>query len=78
MSLEDAYRADLQELVAALDDRGIFRPGEREAWIEGIEQADGTSELMITGEALHKAMLDREGVDEVVSEHTKERTEAFV
>ena len=78
MSLEDAYRSDLRELVAALDDRGIFQPGEREAWEEGIEQAEDTSELMITGEALHKAIVDREGVDEVVSEHTKERTQAFV
>jgi len=31
----------------------------------------------MTAEALHKAILDREGVDEVVSEHTKERTRAF-
>lgn len=78
MSLLEAYRSDLRELVAALDDRGVFRPGEREAWDEGIDDADEMTELMITGEALHKAMLDREGVEEVVSEHTKERTEAFV
>ncbi|WP_280585393.1 hypothetical protein [Halorubrum sp. Boch-26] len=78
MSLQSAYREDLRELVAALDERGIFRPGEREAWEEGIEEADDMTELMITGEALHKAMLDREGVEEVVSEHTKERTRAFV
>ncbi|WP_231899181.1 hypothetical protein [Halorubrum trapanicum] len=65
-------------MVAALDDRGIFRPGEREAWEEGIEEADDMSELMTTGEALHAAMVDREGVDEVVSEHTEERTQAFV
>jgi hypothetical protein len=36
------------------------------------------SELMTTGEALHVAMVDREGVDEVVSQHTEERTLAFV
>jgi len=79
MSLLEAYRADLRELVAAaLDDRGIFRPGEREAWDEGIDDADDVSELLMTAEALHKAILDREGVDEVVSEHTKERTRAFV
>lgn len=78
MSLQSAYREDLRELVAALDDRGIFRPGEREAWEEGIEQADDMSELMMTGEALHAAMVDREGVDEVVSEHTEERTQAFI
>jgi len=65
-------------LVAALDDRGVFRLGEREAWEEGIDEADEMSELMTTAEALHKAMVDREGVDEVVSEHTEERTQAFV
>jgi hypothetical protein len=32
MSLQSAYREDLRELVAAIDDHGIFRPGEREAW----------------------------------------------
>ena len=36
------------------------------------------SELMTTGEALHVAMFDREGVDEVISEHTEEQTQAFV
>ena len=36
------------------------------------------SELMTTGEALHAAMVDREGVDEVVSKHTEERTHPFV
>ncbi|KOX95567.1 hypothetical protein AMR74_13735 [Halorubrum tropicale] len=60
------------------DTRRIFRPGEREAWEEGIEEADDMSELMTTGEALYAAMVDREGVDEVVSEHTEERTQAFV
>jgi len=44
----------------------------------GIDDADDVSELLMTAEALHKAILDREGVDEVVSEHTKERTRAFV
>ena len=78
MSLQSAYREDLRELVAALDDRGIFRPGECEAWEEGIEEADDMSELMTTGEALHKAMVDRDGVDEVVSEHTEARSRAFV
>lgn len=73
-----AYREDLRELVAALDTRRIFLPGEREAWEEGIDEADETRELITTEEALHKAMLDREGVDEVVSKHTAGRTEAFV
>ena len=54
----------------------MFRPGE--AWEEGIDDADDMTELMTTGEALHKAMIDRKGVDEVVSEHTEERTQAFV
>lgn len=78
MSLENAYRADLQELVAALDKHGIFRPGEREAREEGIEESDDMSALMTTGGALHVAMVDRKGVDKVVSEHTEERTQAFV
>ena len=78
MSLLDAYRADLRQLVAALDDHGIFRPGEREAWDEGMEEADEMAELMRTGEALHEAMVDREGVEEVVSEHTEGRTQCFV
>ena len=77
MSLLEAYRSDLRELVAALDDRGVFRPGEREAWDEGIDNAEDVSELMITGEALHKAMLEREGAEEVVTEHTEERMKTF-
>ncbi|ELZ50096.1 hypothetical protein C464_03185 [Halorubrum coriense DSM 10284] len=44
----------------------------------GIDEADETSELMMTGEALHEAMVDREGTDEVVSEYTEGRTQAFV
>lgn len=78
MTLQAAYRDDLRELVAALDERGAFRSGEREAWEEGIDEADEMSELMMTGEALHEAMLDRDGVDEVVSNHTEEQTRAFV
>jgi len=74
----EAYRADLRDLVAALTDHGVFRASEHEAWDEEIEQVEDVSELMITGEALHKAILDREGVDEVFSEHTEERIEAFV
>ncbi|MYL18123.1 hypothetical protein GLW36_15935 [Halorubrum terrestre] len=64
--------------VSLTDTRGIFRPGEREAWEEGIEEANDMSGLMTTGEALHAAMVDREGVYEVVSEYTEERTQAFV
>jgi len=78
MAQVSVYYEDLSELVAALDDRGVFRPGEREAWEEGIDDADEISELRTIEEALHKAMLDREGVTEVVSKHTAERTQAFV
>ena len=78
MTLQAAYREDLRELVAALDDRGVFRPGEREAWDEGLDEATDVSELMTTGEALHGAMMGREGVDEVVSKHTEERTQVFM
>ncbi|TKX64362.1 hypothetical protein [Halorubrum sp. GN12_10-3_MGM] len=78
MAQLSAYSEDLYELVAALDDRGVLRSGEREAWEEGIDDADEISELRTTEEALHKAMLNREGVTEVVSKHTAERTQAFV
>ena len=78
MTLIEAYRDDLRELVNRLDERGVFAPGEREAWDEGIDEADEVAELMTTGEALHKAMMERDGVDEVVSEHTEQRTQAFV
>ncbi|PHQ44248.1 hypothetical protein DJ68_19520 [Halorubrum sp. C3] len=60
------------------DTRGIFRPGEREAWEEGIEEANDMSGLMTTGEALHAAMVDRKGAQEVIGQHTQERTRAFV
>ncbi|ELZ41617.1 hypothetical protein [Halorubrum tebenquichense] len=56
----------------------VFSVREREAWEEGIDEADEMSEPMTTAEALHKAMMDREGVDEIVGEHTEERTQAFV
>jgi len=78
MTLIDAYRDDLRELVDRLDERGVFAPREREAWDEGIDEADNMSELMMTGEALHGAIVDREGAGEVVSEHTEQRTQAFV
>jgi hypothetical protein len=78
MSPLKAYRADLRALVAALDDRGVFRPGEREAWDEGIDDADDVTELLTTAEALHTAIVGREGSEEVVSEHTEARTRAFV
>ena len=78
MAQLSTYREDLHELVAALDDRRVFRPGEREAWEEEIDEADEIRELRTIEEALHKAMLDREGVEEVVSKHTAERTQAFV
>lgn len=66
------------EDVAALDDRGVFRPSERETWEEGIDDADEIRELRTIEEALHKAMLDRDGVNGVVGKHTAERTQVFV
>ncbi|WP_256402410.1 hypothetical protein [Halorubrum salinum] len=78
MTLIEAYREDLRELVARLDENGVFAPGEREAWDEGIDEADEMNELMMTGESLHEAMADREGVDEVVGEHAENQTQAFV
>ena len=78
MTLIEAYRDDLRELVTRLDERGVFAPGEREAWDEGIDEAEEVNELMMTGEALHEAMDDREGVDEIVGEHTEKSTQAFV
>lgn len=78
MTLLSAYREDPHELVATLDDRGIFRSGEREAWKERIDDADEMTELMMTTKALHSAILGREGVEEIVSKHIGERTQAFV
>ena len=78
MTSIEAYRGDLRELVKRLDERWVFAPGEREAWDGEIDEADEMTELMMTAEALHKAMLNREGVEEVVSEHTEERTQAFI
>jgi len=51
MAQLSAYSKDLYELVAALDDRGVLRPGEREAWEEGIDDADEISELRTIEEA---------------------------
>lgn len=61
-----------------LKDGGMFQSSELEARDKEINEADEMCELMTTGEALHKAMLGREGVDEVVSKHTEERMQAFV
>jgi len=72
MAQLSAYSKDLYELVAALDDRGVLRPGEREAWEEGIDDADEISELRTIEEALHKAMLDREGVSTRSSASTQQ------
>jgi len=78
MAQLSAYSENRYELLAALDDREVFRPGEREAWEEGIDDADEMSELRTIEEALHNAMVDRDGVNEVVGKHTAERTQAFV
>ena len=78
MTLQAAYRDDLRELIVALDDLGVFRPSEREVWEEGINEAGEMGELMTTAEALHKAMVDRESVNQVVKGHTEEWTQAFV
>lgn len=78
MTLIESYRDDLRGLVDRLDESGVFAPGEREAWDEGIEEADQMNELMMTGEALHEAMDDRDGVDAVIDKHTHPETNAFV
>lgn len=78
MTLIEAYREDLRELVARLDENGVFAPGEREAWDEGIDEADEMNELMMTGESLHEAMIDREGIEKLVSEHTTPESQTFV
>ncbi|WP_418283919.1 hypothetical protein [Halorubrum sp. DTA46] len=78
MTLIDAYRDDLRELVDRLDERGVFAPGEREAWDEGIDEADHYSTLKHTNESLLESMSGRDGVDEVITEHTNPETKQFV
>ncbi|TKX79538.1 hypothetical protein EXE53_15345 [Halorubrum sp. SD626R] len=78
MTLVEAYRDDLSELVDRLDERGVFAPGEREAWEEGIEEADHYSTLKHANESLLEAMSDRDGVEEVITEHTHPETNQFV
>ena len=78
MTLIEAYREDLRELVTRLDENGVFDPGEREAWDEGIEEADQMNELMMTGEALHEAMNDRDDIDQVIDKHTNPETKLVV
>ncbi|GAB3695144.1 hypothetical protein [Halorubrum pallidum] len=78
MTLIEAYRDDLRELVARLDERGVFAPGECEAWEEGIDEADEMNELMVTSEALHEVMADPEGINAVIDEHTYPEMKSFV
>lgn len=78
MPLTEAYRDDLRELVALLDERGVFRPGEREAWDEMIGDDDHYSELKRLNESLLESMSERDGVDEVITEHTNPETKQFV
>jgi len=78
VTLTEAYRDDLRELVERLDERGVFQPGEREAWMEGVEEADHYSTLKYTNESLLEAMSERDGVDAVITEHTNPETKQFV
>lgn len=78
MTLTEAYRDDLRELVDRLDERDVFAPGEREAWDEGIEEADHYSTLKHTNESLLEAMDGRDGLEEVIDEHTNPETKQFV
>ena len=78
MTLKEAYREDLRELVERLDERGVFAPGEREAWDEMIDDDDHYSELKRLNESLLEAMSERDGVDEVITEHTNPETKQFV
>ena len=78
MTLKEAYREDLRELVERLDERGVFAPGEREAWDEMIGDDDHYSELKRLNESLLEAMSDRNGVDEVIDKHTHPETKQFV
>ena len=79
MSLGELYAEDLRGLVDVMDQRGIFRPGEREAWDEEIDDAEGDYEsLMSLNQALLDAMDDRDGIETVIDEHTNPETKQFV
>ena len=77
MTLTEAYRDDLRELVDLLDERGVFRPGEREAWMEGVEEADHYSTLKYTNESLLETIGDREDAEEVVTNHISGDSSVF-
>jgi len=79
MNLADHYAEDLRDLVGVIDERDIFRPGEREAWEEEIaETGNDYRSLMSLNEALLEALDGREGIDEVIDEHTHPETKTFV
>ncbi|WP_231184708.1 hypothetical protein [Haladaptatus sp. DYF46] len=64
-------------MVEALGDHGVFRPGEAEAWFEGVEEAEHLSELMMCNEALVEALGDRESFQQF-REQTDFGTESSV
>ncbi|UXF51040.1 MAG: hypothetical protein HQRvContig05_24 [Haloquadratum phage sp.] len=79
MNVGEFYAEDLWDLVEVIDERGIFEPGEREAWEEEIRDADADyRSLMSLNQALIDAMDGREGMDEVIDEHTHPETNTFV
>ncbi|MUW13915.1 hypothetical protein GJ633_04005 [Halorubrum sp. CBA1125] len=79
MNLGEYYAEDLHELVEQFDQRDVFRPGEREAWEEEINDAeDDYQSLMYLNESLLEAIDDRDGVKEVVDNHTHPETKQFV
>jgi len=79
MNLAEYHAEDLRGLVAAIDEHGIFDPGEREAWDEEIDDAEGDcGSLMSLNQALLNAMDDRDGIETVIDEHTNPETDAFV
>lgn len=79
MNLADHYAEDLHELVERFDAAGVFAPGEREAWEEEInDTGNDYRSLMSLNEALLEALDGRDGVDEVIDEHTHPETKQFV
>ncbi|MFC7204714.1 hypothetical protein ACFQJC_14435 [Haloferax namakaokahaiae] len=68
MTLFSSYESDLREMLAALDDNDVFAPGEREAWREGVEEAEHLSDLMMVNEALVEVLSGREKFDRFMAE----------
>ncbi|WP_058365223.1 hypothetical protein [Haloparvum sedimenti] len=78
MSLADSYDRDLRELVDTLDERGVLQPGEKEAWTDGLDDAEHVSDYARLNDSLVSVLGDRDGLPEALEEHSfNPETDAF-